>query len=181
MEQHWELGIWTPSPSLHLQHQQHPANLGPRVASGEGVLLRAGGCGALFLLGKIQLQYSPYSNGEYNTPAQGDVHSPGQWHRVWQGHRWYLGCIHAMCLSPPTATYSGQQSFPPFRVSGMWLEGLRPKGRYKPLSPHPPAPSRGPETGTIPGPLPPPWVGGPALVTSLCVPQPRRIIFQEFV
>lgn len=121
-----------------------------------------------------------------NTPAR--VHSPGQWHRAWQGHRCgtqlSLGRDTAcpLCLSPPTATHCGQQgSFPPFKVSGMWLEGLKPKGRCKPVFPHSPAASRGPEAGTAPGPLPAPWVAGAALVTRLCVPQPRRIIFQEFV
>lgn len=108
---------------------------------------------------------APMENISGNTPAQGEVHCPGQWHPAWQGHRWCLGYIHAVCLSPPTATYSEQQgSFPPFKVPRMWLEGLRLKGKYRPVSSHPPAPYRGPGPGTTPGSLPPPRVAVPAHV-----------------
>lgn len=179
------MGVWIPSSfqwwlSPHLQHQQHPANLGPRVTFGEGVLPRAGGCGAPFLQGKIQLQWKILPGTHLH---RGDVHSPGQWHRAWQGHRWYLGYIHAMCQSPSTVTSCGQQgSFPPFEVSGMWLKGVRPKWGYKPVSPHlqllPEVQSQGRLQVLSHHPS---WVAGPALVTCLCVPQPHQIIFQEFV
>lgn len=153
MEQHWELAIWTPSPaqwwpSPHLQHQQHTANLGPRNIWG-GSFAESRKMQCTFPPGKNQLQWRIFLGTR--------VHSLGQWHRAWQGHRCGTQLSLAVCLSPPTATCCGQQgSFPPFRVSGMWLEGLRPKGRYKPVFPHPPAASRGPEAGTAPGPVPPP-------------------------
>lgn len=131
-----------------------------------------------FLPGKNS---APMENIPGNTPAQGGCAQPRSVAQGLAGTQ-VVPWVHPRRLSPPTATSSGQQgSFPPFKVSGMWLKGLRPKWGYKPVSPHPPAPSRGPEPGTTPGPLPPPQVAGPALVTCLCVPQPHQIIFQEFV